>query len=164
MTIGEMGGTAFYQRDLGTQEECMRCDTVVECDARDLMYWVPLSTVLLYECRMSLIEERKKKMKSRSALEIVQSKLLVGTKLYQVYGPVRTASGLTRQPCDVPKTVSQRTRTGVEFKNDDGKVGEMAWPDLRYIRLTDRGFEIVDEEDATLVRYEWHVDAQLAAQ
>lgn len=153
------------KRDLNNIEVCERCDKRVIKDARDLMYWVPLSTVLLYECRMALNELRKeKKLKQRNALEEIQSRLLVGTKLWQVYGPTRTAHGLVRGFVSVLKSVSLRTRTGVEFKAMDGKIGEMTWPALRYIHLTDLGFEILDEEGYPLVRYEWFVEAQLAAQ
>jgi len=163
--IGEAGGSAFQVRELNNVEVCEYCDTRVLGDARDLMYWVPLTTILLYECRMALMEERKKKLKTRSSLEEVQSRLLVGTQVHLVFGPKGMEGGKpVRGPISCERTVSARTRNGVEFKNENGRISEMSWPELRYIRLTDRGFEIVDEEDEPLVRYEWQVDAQLAAQ
>jgi hypothetical protein len=165
LTIGELGGGAFRVRELNNAEVCEYCDAHVLHDARDLMYWVPLSTVLLYECRMALMEERKKKLKNRSALEDVQSKLLIGVKLELVYGPKGLHGGrMERGPVSCSRIVSARTRTGVEFKDELGKTSEMTWPALRNLRLTERGFEIVDDREVVLLRYEWLLDAQLAAQ
>jgi len=152
-------------RELNNVEVCEYCDARVLHEARDVMYWVPLSTVLLYECRMALMDERKKKLKNRSALEEVQSKLLIGTRLTLVYGLKGQAYGSpVRGLISCSRTVSARTRTGVEFKDELGKISEMTWPALRYIQLTEYGFEIVNDAEEVLVRYEWLVDAQLAAQ
>lgn len=165
MTVGELGGSAFQVRELNNVEVCEYCDARVLSNARDMMYWVPLNTILLYECRMALMDERKKKLKTRSALEEVQSRMLPGVRLELVYGPKGVVHGrLERGPVSGHRVVSVRTRNGVEFKNENGKVSEITWPDLRHIRLTEFGFEIVDDDDTTLVRYEWLMDARLAAQ
>lgn|SRR6478609_211521 len=166
MSIGELGGSAFQVRELNNVEVCEYCDKRVLHDARDLMYWVPLSTILLYECRMALMEEQKKKKARRlDALETVQTKLAVGTKVCLVFGPMGLKAGKpARGVIYAERTVSARTRTGVEFKNERGLVSELAWPLLRNINLTERGFEIVDDKDTLLVRYEWAADAQFAAQ
>lgn len=162
--IGELNGEAFHVRELNNVEVCEYCQARVLGDYRIGMYWVPLSTILLYECRMALLEERKKKLKKRNALEEVQGRLLVGTKIWLVFGPKGVVHGkLERGP--IPsclREVSARTRTGVEFKNSNGKVSEMMWPELRYINLTALGFEVIDENDQPLVQYEWTVDAQLS--
>ena len=165
LTIGELNGAAFHVRELNNVEVCEYCAAQLVHDARIGMHWVPISTILLYECRMALLEERNKKAKRRNALEEVQSRLLVGTQLWLVFGLKGIVNGKPeRGPVRCKRTVSARTRTGVEFKNEMDKVSEMMWPELRYISLTEFGFEIVDEEDRPLVRYEWHVEAQLAAQ
>ncbi len=166
MRLGELNGQAFQIRELNNVEVCAYCDARVLHDARAMMYWVPLSVILLYECRMALMEERKKKkLKKRSALEEVQGRLLVGAKLWLVFGPKVVSNGKpVRGPVSCLRTVSARTRTGVEFKNVNGKISEMTWPELRYISLTALGFEIIDENDQPLVRYEWSVEALLAAQ
>jgi hypothetical protein len=163
--IGELNGQAFHVRELNNIEVCEYCQARMLGDDRIGMYWVPLSTILLYECRMALMEERKKKLKKRNALEEVQGRLLVGTKLWLVFGLKGVVHGKqSRGPVSCLREVSARTRTGVEFKNENGKISEMMWPELRYINLTALGFEIIDENDQPLVRYEWSVEAQLAAQ
>jgi hypothetical protein len=165
LTIGELGGAAFYVQELTGFEVCTYCDARVMGDDRHTMYWVPLSTIILYECRMALMEDKKRKLKNRSALEDVQSKLLVGTELTLVYGPSGQVKGqLLRGPLSCLRVVSARTRTGVEFKNELGHISEMRWPEMRYLRLTEHGFEIVDDADRPLLRYEWAVEAALAAQ
>lgn len=168
MTIGELGGSAVQVRELNNVEVCEYCAARVLHDARDMMYWVSLNTILLYECRMALMNERKKKLKSRSVLEEVQGRLLTGTTLLLVYGPTGVVGGrVTRGPISCERTVSARTRTGVEFKSYTGKISEMTWPALRNIRLTEHGFEIVSDSDELLLRYEWHYEwagARLAAQ
>lgn len=165
LTIGALGGSAFFVRDALNIEICTYCDARILGDDRYMMYWVPLSTILLYECRMALMEDKKKKLKNRSALEEVQSKLLVGTELVLVYGPSGQVGGkLLRGPLRCSRTVSARTKTGVEFKNELGHISEMRWPEMRYLKLTEHGFEVLGANDLPLVRYEWATDEALAAQ
>lgn len=111
------------------------------------------------------MDEQKKKTRKLTALETVQSRLAVGTKVHLVFGPMGMKAGKpVRGTIYGQRTVSARTRTGVEFKNENGLVSELAWPLLRNVNLTEHGFEIVDDKETLLVRYEWAFDAQLAAQ
>lgn len=166
VTIGELNGSA-YIGDRSAPIPCWLCAKPLDDDGLTMAYWVPKRVLLLYECRMAELSEQKKNVKRRSALEEVQSRLTIGATIRQVFGPDRSAAAhgdvrIVRKALNVLKTVTSRVRGGVEFRTDTGKVSEMLWPEVRYVRLVNDGFEIVDEEDAVLVAYRWCEEVQAA--
>lgn len=102
-----------------------------------------------------------RKTKYKNALEEVQSKLLLGVTVWQTFGPVSGHPKRLRDACLVAKRVSARTKTGVEFIDPNGRVGELAWPDAHFVKFWDgfdesgnpRGFMIHDKDGHALVSY-----------
>lgn len=161
------GSHAVQRFDFKSSQACSYCGVPQLLDDLELAQWVPLSEILRYEVTMAVQEQlKKKKMKNRTALEEVQGKLNLDTVLRQVYGPTidPATKQIVRKECDVLKVVSGRTKQGVELRSINGPLGDLFWPEARYVRLTSGGFLFVDSRDVKLVEYEWHEEAAQAAQ